>query len=291
MTYQKKKKKQDQTLKLLAIGLAALLLVGLVTMVWLAENEGEMPSPVETAPKIPSNAYELDAFYKNGDLMCYSAGEYLAGIDVSAHQGVIQWQQVKEAGVEFAVIRAGYRGSTEGRLYEDEQFQYNMEGAAAVEIPVGIYFYSQALNTEEALEEAAYVCGLLEAYDVELPVFFDWEYGGSGGRISSIEAVPLTECAIAFCEFVEAQGYAAGVYFNQTFGYHHFDLLQLQDYTLWLAEYNEAPTFRYHFDWLQYSDNGFVTGIEVPVDLDIILMEKTVTSTDFVVVDGTTEAS
>lgn len=265
------------------LGLGAALLVGLLLLLWLP---GEESPEVSQAPKIPPNAYELDAFYKDGDLMCYREGEYLAGIDVSAHQGIIQWQQVKDAGVEFAVIRAGYRGSTEGRLYEDEQFRYNMKEAAAVNLPVGIYFYSQALDVQEAVEEAEYVCQLLTDYDVQLPVFFDWEYGGDGGRISSIESVALTDCAIAFCETVKAHSYTAGVYFNQTFGYHHLDLLRLQSYTLWLAEYNEAPTFRYHFDWLQYSDNGFVAGIEVPVDLDIILVEKEeVVSTNFVVVD------
>lgn len=281
----KKKKRKNQTKKLqwVILGLGALLLIGLLLLLWLPEEEG---AEISQAPKIPPNAYELDAFYKDGDLLCYSAGEYLAGIDVSAHQGVIAWQQVKKAGVEFAVIRAGYRGSTEGRLYEDEQFRYNMKGAAEADIPVGIYFYSQALDVQEAVEEAEYVCQLLADYSVQLPVFFDWEYGGDGGRIDGIESVALTDCAVAFCEYVKAHGYAAGVYFNQTFGYHHLDLLRLQSYTLWLAEYNAAPTFRYHFDWLQYSDNGFVPGIEVAVDLDIILVEKEdVTSTNFVVVD------
>lgn len=282
MARRKKAKRQRNLLRWVVVALVLALVAGTVILWCIPEEPG---ADVKTPPEVPENDFSGDAFYKDGDLLCYAAGEYLAGIDVSAHQGVIDWQNVKNAGVEFAVIRAGYRGSTEGLLYEDEQFRYNMDGAQDVGISVGVYFYSQALNEEEAREEAEFVCELLEAYQPELPVFYDWEHGTGTGRISSAYDVSLTDCAVTFCEYIKARGYQAGVYFNQDYGYHHLDLLRLQDYTLWLAEYNDAPTFRYHFDWLQYTDNGYVPGIPVPVDLDIIIVEPEVTSTNFVVVE------
>lgn len=281
MARRKKADKQRRVLHWLMASLGLLLVLGLI-LLWRIPQAP--PATVEMPPEIPENEYQGQAFYRDGELLCYGAGEYLAGIDVSAHQGVIDWDQVKAAGVEFVVIRAGYRGSTEGLLYEDEQFRYNMEGAQRVGIPIAVYFYSQALNREEAVEEAEFVCGLLEDYAPELPVFYDWELGSGTGRIASVHDVPLTDCAVAFCEHMIANGYAPGVYFNMDYGYNHLDLLRLQDYTLWLAEYNETPTFRYHFDWLQYTDKGSVPGISVPVDLDIQIVDE-VTSTNFVVVN------
>lgn len=243
--------------------LTALLLMGLG-----ACSAEEVP----TTEPIPPNLYDPEAFYTENGFLRYGNQEHRIGVDVSVYQGIIDWQAVKDAGVEFAVIRAGYRGSTVGDLYEDEQFSYNLQEAKKAGIQVGVYFFSQALTPEEATEEAVYVCGLLKDASLDLPVYFDWEF--NGGRIPSPYEIPLTDCAIAFCNEVEDRGYEAGIYFNQDFGYRHFRLRELQDYHLWLAEYNETPGFEYHFDCLQYTDSGTVPGIETPVDLDLLFIKE-----------------
>lgn len=219
------------------------------------------------------NDYDPEAFYTQEGFLRYSAGEHLVGIDVSAHQGLIDWQLVAESGVEFAIIRAGYRGSSKGLLYEDETFRSNIEGAKAAGIETGVYFFSQARNVQEAREEAEFLLSLLQGEEIELPVFYDWEFIEGSERIGSPAEIPMTDCAVAFCKVIKSAGYEAGVYFNQTYGYYHLDLTKLQNYTLWLAEYGETPTFAYHFDCLQYTDSGTVAGIETAVDLDLWIEE------------------
>lgn len=259
-----RKKQTGHRMRILSrVLMTALLLMGLS-----ACSAEEVP----TTEPIPPNLYDPEAFYTENGFLHYGNQDHRVGIDVSVYQGIIDWQAVRNAGVEFAVIRAGYRGSTVGDLYEDEQFSYNLEEARKAGIHVGVYFFSQALTPEEAVEEAEFVCGLLGDKKPDLPVYFDWEF--NGGRIPSAYDVPLTDCASAFCREVEARGYEAGIYFNQDFGYHHFRLRELQDYHLWLAEYGEIPSFKYHFDCLQYSDSGTVPGIETPVDLDLLFIEE-----------------
>lgn len=214
-----------------------------------------------------ANEYSAEAFFVENGFLRYAEAEHMVGIDVSTHQGLIDWEAVAGSGVEFAIIRAGYRGSTVGELYEDEQFVYNLTEAKNAGLQVGVYFFSQALNAQEAREEAEYVCELLNGTDLELPVFYDWEF--IGGRVSNPADIPMTECAIAFCNAIMEQGYEAGVYFNQNYGYDYLNLRALQKYTLWLAEYDETPDFAYHFDCLQYTDAGSIDGIEGSVDLDI----------------------
>lgn len=248
------------------VALGAVIVLAVIFSV-VRSLDAQPEEPTQPEPTARKNEYDSEAFYYDGEFLRY-ADDCLVGIDVSVHQGLIDWQAVAESGVEFAIIRAGYRGSTVGDLYEDEQFQYNLENAKAAGLQVGVYFFSQALTVEEAVEEAEYVCKLLEGEILDLPIYFDWEF--IGGRVENVYDVDLTACALAFCEKVEKLGYSAGVYFNQEFGYRYFDLAQLQDYHLWLAEYNETPSFRYHFDCLQYSASGTVPGIETAVDLDLL---------------------
>lgn len=283
MAKRRKPEQQRRMMMWIIAALALLLVIGLIVL-WSIPNgaESEIKLPEET---LPTNEYIDEAFYKSDGYLHYAAGENKIGIDVSAHQGLIDWAKVRDAGVEFAVIRAGYRGSTEGRLYEDEQFRYNIEGAQTVGLPVGIYFYSQAITEEEAVEEAQFVCELLDDYTPELPVFYDWEHGDGSGRISGAYGMPITDFAVAFCEEIRTAGFDAGVYFNLDYAYHHLDLFRLQDYTLWLAEYNLPPTYPYHFDWLQYTAGGTVPGIETTVDMDLMMIPAE-TSGDFVVINN-----
>lgn len=242
------------------------------------------PEPTEPQPEAPTreepddglidglavNVYDPEAFYDADGFRRYRGEEPAAvGIDVSAHQQEIDWQRVKAAGVEFAMIRVGYRGYTRGDLELDSYFIRNIEGALDAGIEVGVYFFSQAINTQEALDEAEFVLNWIEGYDLTYPVVFDWEDIEAEARTDNMDMITLTGCAYAFCEAVEKAGYRAGVYFNQRFGYQELNLLSLQDYVFWLAEYNPTPSFTYHFDIWQYSAEGTVDGIETPVDLNL----------------------
>lgn len=225
-----------------------------------------------TEPTPPPNRDDPDSFYSENGFLHYADGDYMIGIDVSAHQEEIDWQTVRESGVEFAILRVGYRGSTEGGLYADDCFRAHYEGAKAAGLQVGAYFFSQARTVLEAAEEAVFACDLLRDYELELPVFFDWETVEGSERLPSPEGVPMTQCALTFCQMVEEDGFRAGVYFNQTYGYLYLDLAALADYTLWLAEYGDSPSFAYEFDCLQYSAEGNVPGIPEPVDLDLYIL-------------------
>ena len=194
------------------------------------------------------------------------------GVDVSSHQQEIDWELVAANGVEFAMIRVGYRGYTEGEIQPDEYFVQNIEGARAAGLDVGVYFFSQALDEQEAIDEANYVLEQIKDYPLSYPVIFDWEDIEADARTDGMDSVQLTKNAIAFCDTIKQAGYRAGVYFNQRFGYEEFDLESLQDYVFWLAEYNDTPSFSFHFQIWQYCNDGRVDGIKTDVDLNLAFL-------------------
>jgi len=190
-------------------------------------------------------------------------------VDVSAHQGEINWEKAAADGIQFAMIRLGYRGYTEGEIGLDPYFLRNIEGAQAAGLDVGVYFFSQAITKDEAVEEAKFVLNWIEGYELDYPIFFDWEDIEADARTDGMDMLTLTGCVDAFCAAIEDAGYRAGVYFNQRFGYQELNLLSLRKYMFWLAEYNPAPTFTYDFEIWQYSCDGRVDGISGPVDLNM----------------------
>lgn len=222
---------------------------------------------------IPASALEFSLFYQDGEYISY-AGETpdtMRGIDVSEHQGVIDWPQVAADGVEFAMIRAAYRGYSEGQIFEDAFFRQNMEGAAAAGIKLGSYFFSQAISVEEAIEEAEFVIALLEGYTLDFPVVFDWENIGAEtpARTDNLDSETLTDACLAFCDTVDAAGYDSAVYFYRRLGYYEYDLSRLSGLQFWVAAPGELPDFYYEHDIWQYSFTGKVSGIETDVDLNI----------------------
>ena len=223
-------------------------------------------------PQIALNTYDAEAFYEEDGFLRYRSMEHMVGIDVSEHQQEVDWQSVRESGVEFAILRAGFRGYSEGGLREDETFRTNYDGAKAAGLKIGVYFFSQARNMQEAREEASYACELIGDRELDLPVFYDWETVSGSERIPTPDGLPLTDCAVAFCKVIRRNGFEAGVYFNQSLGYRYFDLSKLQEFTLWLAEYDTVPDFHYHFDCLQYTDSGQISGIEGNVDLNLFFL-------------------
>ena len=195
---------------------------------------------------------------------------YEVGVDVSEHQGEIDWQAVAEAGIDFAVIRIGGRLMQSGTIFEDKHFRANLEGAKAAGLKVGVYFFSQALNAQEGLEEAEFVLGLLDGVELDYPVVCDWEYlGGNTARTYGAEPAEITAGIDAFCARVEEAGYRGMLYFNAYCGYIKMDLRELTDYDFWYAQYSDVPSYRYHFQMWQYSSSGQVDGIDSDVDLNI----------------------
>ena len=228
---------------------------------------------------LPKNTYDNDLFQVNEQgFLTYNSDDYTCkiGIDVSRYQGTIDWAQVKEVGVDFAILRLGYRGYGTGKIVLDNTFYQNLEGALENDIEVGVYFFSQAISPAEAEEEAQYCMNALKGYDITYPIIFDWEDPNGSGevRTDELDDKVLTQCAVAFCEAVKAGGYQPMVYSNLTYFYLHFDLNELVNYPFWLAQYNATPSFFYHFDMWQYGDAGIVPGIDGKVDLNIHFIPK-----------------
>ncbi len=221
---------------------------------------------------VPLNGYDPSAFGWVGTDLTYTGTGYdvLRGVDVSRYQGDINWEKVKADGMDFAMIRVGGRFINSGGLYDDWLYEENMEGAQAAGLQVGVYFFSQAISVEEGIEEAEFVLSRIEDYDLTMPVVIDWEFlGGSEARTYGVEPETITAAIRAFCDRILEAGYEPMVYFNSYCGYTRMDLRDLTDVKFWFAQYNDVPTFRYHFDMWQYSDQGEVDGIEGNVDLNL----------------------
>lgn len=194
------------------------------------------------------------------------------GIDISFYQGEIDWQAVAGDGIDFVILRLGYRGYTEGGLMQDKNYVQNLQGALNAGLDVGVYFFSQAITPQEAEEEADYILSVLNGAPLAYPIAFDWEHvSDPGARSNGLDGAVLTQCAKAFCARIREGGYEPAVYFNQNLGYLQYDLRELEDSVLWLAELNSPPKFYYHFDLWQYSHTGTVAGIQGEVDMDLDL--------------------
>ena len=210
-------------------------------------------------------------YYDKNGYRYYFGEDTWVGIDVSIHQGDIDWEKVAEDGVDYAIIRVGGRGyGREGNMYDDVNFEKNIEGALEAGLDVGVYYFSQAITVAEAREEAEYVLEHIEGYDITYPVVFDWErIGGSEARTYGLETDILCKIANTFCGMIEEAGYKPMVYFNSYCGYVKYNLSKISDYAFWFARYNDYPGFYYDFDMWQYSDTGSVSGIKGNVDLNI----------------------
>lgn len=255
---------------IIIIALLAVIVIGKVRDYRARTIHSEPEETVEVIPEPALNTHN-GRFYHGEDSYLHYDGETTAhlGIDVSSHQKEIDWEKVGQTPVEFAIIRIGYRGYTEGAISEDKYFRDNLDGARAQGLKLGVYFFSQAISVEEALEEAEFVLSLLDGTVLDYPVFFDWEDIEPEARTDYMDSILLTACAEAFCKRIEEGGYTAGIYFNQRFGYQEFNLLQLEQYDFWLADYSIPSHFRYDYDYLQYSSTGHVYGIETNVDLNL----------------------
>ena len=233
-------------------------------------NTGANWEWIYPAEGVAVSDFTQDDFATNADgLPEYTGDAYdtRLGVDVSFYQGDIDWEAVAADGVEFAMIRCGYRGSESGTIVVDEQFENNINGALAAGLDVGVYFFSQSTGAIEAAEEANFVLDLISGYDITMPVAFDWE-PLEGSRAEDIDRSELTASAVVFCEMVKDAGYTPCVYLYRYTGYYEYMMERLADYELWVGALGSWPDFYYRHMLWQFSMTGRVEGIDADVDLD-----------------------
>lgn len=200
----------------------------------------------------------------------------LQGIDVSEFQGEeIDWNKVKESGIEFAVVRIGYRAYGEsGELVPDAMYETNIKGASEAGLIVGVYFFSQAVNETEAKEEAEFVLEMIESYKIHGPVVYDTEeIKWDSARTDNNTVQDFTDCCKMFCDTVQKAGYAPMIYSNMKWMAFSLEMDQLTEYDFWYADYYDIPQCPYDFAIWKYSENGVVPGINSNVDLNLWFQE------------------
>ena len=168
------------------------------------------------------------------------------------------------------MIRIGYRSYGKGEITFDTKYKENIEGAGKAGLKVGVYFFSQAVSTDEAAEEADAVLDAIEGYDISYPVVYDWEiiYDDSA-RTDDVSVEMLADNCIEFCERVKSAGYSPMIYQNKNTAMYKLDVQRLKDYDFWLAEYSDKPSYYYDYKMWQYSSKGTVPGVNTEVDLDL----------------------
>ena len=223
------------------------------------------------------NDYDYNHLGDNGGLKYYlknGAVASKAGIDVSDYQGSIDWNAIKEDGVDFVFLRVGYRGYTQGGLYLDENFAQDAADARAAGLSVGVYFFSQAKSEDEAHVEATFVENALQGVEIDYPVVYDLEPNlTSGSRTASLDYKQATANTLAFCKQIAQASYTPMVYMNRNDALNLFDLAQLQNYSIWYAEYASTPSLDFKFAIWQYTNQGTIDGISGTVDKDIFFTE------------------
>lgn len=222
--------------------------------------------PVENM--VETDKGRMLSFDADGDLNA------LTGVDLSAHNTVTDWNALKADGIDFVMLRVGYRGYGvgTGKLSRDVKFREYYRAAKNAGLKVGAYFFSQAITEEEAVEEAILTAQQLEGCELDFPVAFDWElifHDADGARTDNVPVDVLTDCVLAYCQNIESFGYQTMVYQNKRTTLFKLDLPRLTEIPFWLAEYGDGPTYIYDYDMWQYSCTGTVAGVEGNVDLNL----------------------
>ncbi len=254
-----------------------------VALLLLFGFSGSLPSEIPsettelptTAPEIFEplpNLYGVEDFAYEGQYMACLSGDYSLGIDVSQYQQEVDWQQVKNAGFSFVFIRVGGRYGNDGSLYPDDLCQQHYAGAKAAGLKIGAYFFSQAINAQEAKEEALYALTQIADWELDLPLAYDWEHINESTRTNGMDAQTLTECVLAFCQTVEDHGLDTMLYTNAHYSDVGFDFEKLQHIPVWLAMYSNEMTYPYRIAAWQYTNQGSVPGIAGNVDIDLYFL-------------------
>ena len=229
--------------------------------------------------KAERNEYNFDKYLNNtNNYYSYEDEKYKSklGVDVSLYQGDIEWQKVKNAGIEFAILRLGFRGyGQDGKIVLDSKFEENYNNAISEEIEVGVYFFSQATNVEEAKEEAEFVLKNIKEKEIKYPVIFDLEkIKYDVARTDNLNVNEITNITLEFCKEIEKNGYEPCIYGNAKTFSTKLKLEEFNGYKKWYADYQEIPIYPYEFNIWQYTESGNVDGINGNVDLNICFLEK-----------------
>ena len=221
--------------------------------------------------------YDLGSFFKEDGLMTYDDDEYTyrLGVDVSKYQKKVKWSKVEKAGFEFAMIRLGYRGYTEGDIFLDEYYEENIQNANRSGLDVGVYFFSQALTEDEAIEEAQFVLEHIKGYEIGMPIVYDPEIVyNDNSRTKGISKEQFTKNTLAFCNVIKEAGYETMVYANMRWEDEQLNMSELEGIDIWYADYVGLPQTPYHFEMWQYTEKGRVDGIDGGTDINIQMIKK-----------------
>lgn len=220
---------------------------------------------------LPKNSYNWDNLVRaENKRISYLDEDATVGIDVSKYQGEIDWEKVKNDGIDYAILRLGYRGYGTGKMVLDETYEDNLEAAEEVGMDLGVYYFTQAITPEEAVEEAEMVLEYIKGHRITYPVIVDIEdVPAEEARTAGLTRDEVTDILIAFCDRIQQEGYTPMIYANTKWLVSKMDLARLTDYDKWLAQYYRTPFFPYEFQMWQYSSTGRVDGIEGDVDLNV----------------------
>lgn len=230
--------------------------------------------------KIAMNSYKTENFRIDEGFMAYfdENGEKIShlGCDLSYHNKNVNWEELAASGCEFVMLRCGYRGYSEGGLLKDEKFDEYAQKAKEVGIDVGVYFFTQAINEEEAIEEANYVLEILEDHEITYPVAFDTEYindAKARTNTADISDELRSRICIAFCERIREFGYYPIIYASENWMRRNMDLKMLTNYEFWAPQYLDENDFLFDFSIWQYTEKGSIPGVVGDVDLDISMVD------------------
>lgn len=230
--------------------------------------------------KVPVNPYNVDNFKIMDGFMAYvdDDGNKIShlGVDLSYHNKSVDFDALAASGIEFVMLRCGYRGYTEGGLVKDEKFDEYAAEANRVGLKLGVYFFTQAVTMEEAHDEAEFVIDLIKDYDISYPVAIDTEHvPDSGARTNENEISDelRTQMIIEFCKTVSEEGYYPMIYASENWMRRNMDLSKLTEYDFWVPQYLDENDFLFDFTIWQYTEAGYAPGIDGEVDLDISMVD------------------
>ena len=260
------------TNRILPVVLAAFMAAGIhvTAQAQRYHSEDEMDSGYYETCTV--NHLNENCWIKEGSFMIYTEEGFTSrvGVDVSKWNGYVDFQALKDQGVDFAICRVGFRGYKTGELVEDENFYEYMDAAVEAGMDVGVYFFSQALDEDEAIEEAQFVLDHVAGYDLALPVYLDTEdIRIEASRTEELAAANYTLNAMAFCSEIESRGLRAGIYASTEWIRKNLDLVALSGYEIWYASYADTPGRETGFDMWQYSDSGDLEGCETYLDMNV----------------------
>ena len=237
-------------------------------------ESGEIDPYLVPVPYPEANPHGPRDFQFHGRYLTSLRCDSIPGIDVSAYQGDVNWNEVAASGIEFALVRVGYRGYGTGKIVEDAYGRENLRDANLAGLKVGAYFFSQALNIEEVEEEVEFLLNIIKDYEITMPVVFDWEYVNDTARTAGMDPRTLTDLNLHFCKLMEQAGYQPMLYFNSHQARTLMYLYELEDYPFWLAYYNTRMNYPHRFEMWQYTCTGRVPGIKGDVDINILLLDQ-----------------